>query len=352
MRLEPIDPARHQIGLFVAAGEPEIWEYLPYGPFEDEAALAAQLTANAASEDPLFYAIIDLRDGRAGGVASYLRITPDHGVIEIGHIWFGLGLQRTREATEAIYLLARHAFDDLGYRRLEWKCNAANAALPQRSGALRLHVRGHLPPAPDRQGPEPRHRLVRDPRSRVARDPGGLRGLARRRRTSTRRVASGDRSPTSAARACTDPFSRTGCRLCEGPLLPQIGAARMRARPPPVRLRRVLPVYRRPVSARVIDALDHRDRPRRRSSRLPARPELRPEGAALTLASLAILLLVVLRMAGLVQAARRGARSRARRSPRQAPRSSPRPTAARSTTRRSVRLRGSPGKGTRSPSSS
>jgi RimJ/RimL family protein N-acetyltransferase len=128
VRLEPVDPSRHQIGLFVAAGEPAIWDYLPYGPFEDEAALAAQLEANAASEDPLFYAIIDLRDGRAGGVASYLRITPEHGVIEIGHIWLGLGLQRTREATEAIYLLARHAFDDLGYRRFEWKCNAANAA--------------------------------------------------------------------------------------------------------------------------------------------------------------------------------------------------------------------------------
>ena len=128
VRLEPIDPSRHQIGLFVAAGEPEIWQYLPYGPYTDEAALAAQLEASAASDDPLYYAIIDLRDGRAGGMASYLRITPDHGVIEIGHIWLGLRLQRTREATEAIYLLARHAFDDLGYRRLEWKCNAENAA--------------------------------------------------------------------------------------------------------------------------------------------------------------------------------------------------------------------------------
>lgn len=128
VRLEPIDPSRHQIGLFVAAGEPEIWQYLPYGPYTDEAALAAQLEASAASDDPLYYAIIDLRDGRAGGMASYLRITPDHGVIEIGHIWLGLRMQQTREATEAIYLLARHAFDDLGYRRLEWKCNAENAA--------------------------------------------------------------------------------------------------------------------------------------------------------------------------------------------------------------------------------
>jgi RimJ/RimL family protein N-acetyltransferase len=128
VRLEPIDPSRHQIALFVAAGEPEIWQYLPYGPYADEALLAAKLEADARSDDPLYYAIIDLRDGRAGGEASYLRITPEHGVIEIGHIWLGLDLQRTRGATEAIYLLMRHAFDDLGYRRFEWKCNAANAA--------------------------------------------------------------------------------------------------------------------------------------------------------------------------------------------------------------------------------
>jgi len=128
VRLEPIDPRTHQIALYVAAGNPEIWRFLATGPYADEASFAALLADCARSEDPLYYAIVDLRDGRAGGVASYLRITPEHGVIEIGHIWFGDGLQRTREATEAIYLLARHAFDDLGYRRLEWKCNALNAA--------------------------------------------------------------------------------------------------------------------------------------------------------------------------------------------------------------------------------
>jgi RimJ/RimL family protein N-acetyltransferase len=136
VRLEPIDPSRHQIALFVAAGHPEIWRYLPNGPYEEEAPFAAMLEASAASEDPLFYAIVDLRDERAGGMASYLRITPEHGVIEIGHIWFGLALQRTREATEAIYLLASHAFDDLGYRRLEWKCNALNE--PSRRAADRF----------------------------------------------------------------------------------------------------------------------------------------------------------------------------------------------------------------------
>jgi RimJ/RimL family protein N-acetyltransferase len=81
-----------------------------------------------SSQDPLYFTLVRLRDERPLGLASYLRITPEFGVIEIGHIWFGAPLQRTIAATEAIYLLARHAFDDLGYRRLEWKCNALNAA--------------------------------------------------------------------------------------------------------------------------------------------------------------------------------------------------------------------------------
>jgi RimJ/RimL family protein N-acetyltransferase len=81
-----------------------------------------------SSDDPLFYAVIGLADERPAGLASYLRIEPEPGVIEIGHIWFGVSLQRTTAATEAIYLLARRAFDELGYRRLEWKCNALNVA--------------------------------------------------------------------------------------------------------------------------------------------------------------------------------------------------------------------------------
>jgi RimJ/RimL family protein N-acetyltransferase len=88
----------------------------------------------ARSEDPLFFTVV--KDERPAGMASYLRITPEHGAIEIGHIWFGSTLKRTPAATEAIYLLARHVFDDLGYRRLEWKCNALNA--PSRRAADRF----------------------------------------------------------------------------------------------------------------------------------------------------------------------------------------------------------------------
>jgi RimJ/RimL family protein N-acetyltransferase len=88
------------------------------------------------SRDPLYFTLVTTPDRRPLGLASYLRITPEFGVIEIGHIWFGVPLQRTTAATEAIYLLARHAFEDLGYRRLEWKCNALNA--PSRHAAERF----------------------------------------------------------------------------------------------------------------------------------------------------------------------------------------------------------------------
>jgi RimJ/RimL family protein N-acetyltransferase len=128
VRLEPVDPARHAADLHAASlGDPRLWDYLPYGPFADVEGLREHLARQAASEDPLFFAVVDAATGRAAGIVSYLRIEPAHGVIEIGHIWFGGPLQRTPAATETIYLLARHAFDDLGNRRFEWKCDAANA---------------------------------------------------------------------------------------------------------------------------------------------------------------------------------------------------------------------------------
>jgi RimJ/RimL family protein N-acetyltransferase len=130
--LRPVDAAGDAASLYRASHPPEgderIWTYLPYGPYENTEALARMLLEAAASEDPLFFAVAPLPEERPLGIASYLRITPDEGAIEIGHIWFGTPLQRTVAATEAIFLLARHAFDDLGYRRLEWKCNALNEA--------------------------------------------------------------------------------------------------------------------------------------------------------------------------------------------------------------------------------
>src|SRR4029453_7310933 len=102
--------------------------YLAYGPFADQCAFERWLAERAASIDPLFFAVIDRQSGQASGIASYLNIVPAMGRIEIGHIWFARPLQKTRGATEAIFLMMRHVFDDLGYRRLEWKCNALNEA--------------------------------------------------------------------------------------------------------------------------------------------------------------------------------------------------------------------------------
>ncbi|HWI75226.1 MAG TPA: GNAT family protein [Baekduia sp.] len=132
VRLERLDPVVHGDDLFVAggaaAGDPLLWHYLPYGPFDgDRAGFDAHVRAQSASDDPWFYAVVDVASGRACGVVSYLRGDAANGSIEIGHIWFGAALQRTPGATEAIYLLARHAFEELGHRRLEWKCDAANA---------------------------------------------------------------------------------------------------------------------------------------------------------------------------------------------------------------------------------
>jgi RimJ/RimL family protein N-acetyltransferase len=128
VRLEPLDPAAHGDALYASASEEAVWAYLPYGPFGARADFDRYLAGLARSDDPLAFAIVDAGSGRARGVCTYLRIDPEHGVIEIGHIWMEPALQRTRPATEAIFLLAKHAFDGLGYRRLEWKCNALNAA--------------------------------------------------------------------------------------------------------------------------------------------------------------------------------------------------------------------------------
>jgi RimJ/RimL family protein N-acetyltransferase len=130
--LRPIAPDADAQPLFAASHPPladsAIWTYLPYGPFESAEDLHGMLVSAATSADPLYFALLAMPGAAPKGIASYLRITPQFGVIEVGHIWFGAGLARTTAATEAIYLLARRAFDELGYRRLEWKCDALNAA--------------------------------------------------------------------------------------------------------------------------------------------------------------------------------------------------------------------------------
>ncbi len=129
VRLEPLDPRAHASALFAATHgpghDPRLWDYMFVGPFASQKEFGAWLSACARSEDPLFFAIVDRKLG-AAGLASVMRISPGHGVIEIGNIFFAANLQRRREATEAIFLLLRHAFDRWGYRRVEWKCDSRN----------------------------------------------------------------------------------------------------------------------------------------------------------------------------------------------------------------------------------
>ena len=129
VRVEPLDPSLHGDELFASAqGADETWFYLPYGPFASKGEFGDWLEEHAATEDPLAFAIIDRASGAARGIATLMSIVPEHGVIEIGHIWLSPHLQRTRQATEAIYVMSRYSFDELGNRRLEWKCDAANAS--------------------------------------------------------------------------------------------------------------------------------------------------------------------------------------------------------------------------------
>ena len=113
-----------------------MWTYLPYGPFADPATYRHWLDQAAGGQDPLFFAIVAGEPARAAGVAAFLRAKPASGSIEVGHLAFSPALQRTTAATEAMALMMATAFDELGYRRYEWKCDALNA--PSRRAALRL----------------------------------------------------------------------------------------------------------------------------------------------------------------------------------------------------------------------
>lgn len=113
-----------------------LWNYLPYGPYPDLASFKGRIAECIASGDPLYYSVFDQVSRAYAGMTSYLRIAEAHRVIEIGHIWFAPVLQNSRQSTEALFLMMRHAFDDLGYRRMEWKCNALNS--DSRRAARRL----------------------------------------------------------------------------------------------------------------------------------------------------------------------------------------------------------------------
>ncbi len=136
--LRPFVPSQAET-LYRATHGPErddLWRYMNEGPFPSLAAFEAAFEKKQSSTDPFFFAIVENATGLPVGQASYLRIEPAHRVIEVGNIVFTPALQRSCGATEAMYLMARHVFEDLGYRRYEWKCNALNQ--PSRRAALRL----------------------------------------------------------------------------------------------------------------------------------------------------------------------------------------------------------------------
>ena len=141
-RVEPLDAERHAAELFEANSddaEGRNWTYLPHGPYASFDHYREYLIAAALRDDPLVHAIIDCASGRTVGVASLMRIDTAAGVIEVGGINYSPRLQRRPAATEAMYLLMRRVFDELGYRRYEWKCDALNG--PSRAAAIRLGFR-------------------------------------------------------------------------------------------------------------------------------------------------------------------------------------------------------------------
>ena len=140
--VEALDPSRHGAALWEANrldSTHRNMTYLRADPFTDAGEYRAWLDQVSHTDDPLFHAVVQAGTGQAVGIASYLRIDREHGVIEIGHINFSPLLQRTTASTEALFLMMRRAFDELGYRRLEWKCDSLNE--PSRATALRLGFR-------------------------------------------------------------------------------------------------------------------------------------------------------------------------------------------------------------------
>lgn len=147
VRLEPITVADHAQDLFDAFAadmENRIWTYLPYGPFDSVDGCRAWIQSTCLGDDPMFHAIIDNAKEKAVGVASYLRIEPAVGVIEVGHINYAPALQKTCGATEAMYLMMRRVFAELGYRRYEWKCDALNAGSCAAAGRLGFSYEGQF----------------------------------------------------------------------------------------------------------------------------------------------------------------------------------------------------------------
>ena len=155
VQLVKLDPQTHFDALYQAQSGPEsdnrTWLYMGRGPFEDEAAFREYVELMASTDDPAAYTVIPT-NGDPAGVLTYMRIDEANGSIEIGHIWYGASIQRSPVTTEVVYLTAKHAFEDLGYRRFEWKCYDSNER--SKRAALRFGFR--------HEGTFRNHLVVRD----------------------------------------------------------------------------------------------------------------------------------------------------------------------------------------------
>jgi RimJ/RimL family protein N-acetyltransferase len=139
--LVPVDPDAHGHGLFASSHDGSVeadrmWTYMAYGPWPDEAAMRGWLDLLPPSDDPLFLAVIDRPTGDPVGIVTFMSVDPAMRHLELGNIWFSPRAQRTRANTESVYLMLKEAFDELGNRRVEWKCDALNAR--SRAAAERL----------------------------------------------------------------------------------------------------------------------------------------------------------------------------------------------------------------------
>ena len=138
--LAPLDPDKHAEALYECsngdAARERVWTYLPYGPYRSLGEFVADIELKARSADPLFFAVVDNASGRAVGHLSLMRAKPTNRTIEVGHVMYTPAIQRAAGATETQYLFARYVFDELGYRRYEWKCDNLNA--PSKRAAERF----------------------------------------------------------------------------------------------------------------------------------------------------------------------------------------------------------------------
>lgn len=145
IQVTPLVAGDHAQDLFAEVGRPEaapLWTHMKDGPFPDRATFDDNMRAKQTARDPLFFALIETTHGRCQGHAALMRIDPPNRVIEIGNIMFGPALQRSRAATEAMYLLARYVFETLGYRRYEWKCDDLNASSKRAAARLGFTFEG------------------------------------------------------------------------------------------------------------------------------------------------------------------------------------------------------------------